>query len=187
MTPLPRVWRITLIVSLLANVLLIAALVTASYRHDHDGPRGHVKFGLLPSPRAIDRGMREDERAMFRTILDAHRGEVRGTWRGMHDARGRIDAALRAEPFDRARLDAAFAELRRHGTRTADHVQDAIGDFAEKLDADGRARLADALKHRRHMSQDKRRLRRDDARRHRANDGKPVAAEAAPTPLARPM
>lgn len=162
MTPLPRAWRITLIVSLLVNALLIAALATTFFRHHH-GPRGPDKFGLLPSPRAIAETMRDDERAMFRGILEAHRAEVRGGWRGMRTAHDGIDAALRAEPFDRARLDAAFAELRRHGTRTADQVQDAIGDFAEKLDADGRSRLADALGKRRYMPHGKRRLRDTDA------------------------
>lgn len=165
MTTLPRVWRITLIVSLLANVLLIAALATTAFRHGHRGPGGPDKFGLLLSPRAIAETMHDDERAMFRGILEAHRAQVRGGWRGMHTARGGIDAALRADPFDRTRLDAAFAELRQHGTRTADHVQDAIGDFAEKLDADGRARLADALKKRRHTPHRDRRPRDADASR----------------------
>jgi uncharacterized membrane protein len=64
-----------------------------------------------------------------------------------------VAAAIRAEPFDRAALDAALATLRSLEVEMAGTVQAIIADLAEQLDAESRDRLAKLLETRRGLDQ----------------------------------
>ncbi|MFC4728326.1 periplasmic heavy metal sensor [Coralloluteibacterium thermophilus] len=146
MTALPRPWRIALVVSLLVNVLLAAALATFALRSPEEPPRtrGGGLAGM-PHPRALAEAFGEERRVLLHEIWDTHRETMRPRWRAMHAARQDISNALRAQPFVRADLDAAFARLRAADAEMAETAQAALGDFAERLDDAERARLADML------------------------------------------
>lgn len=51
-------------------------------------------------------------RAEVAAALATHRDELQDAFRGVRDARRQVFAAMRADPFDEAALQAAFAQLR---------------------------------------------------------------------------
>ena len=135
-----------LIVSVALNVFLVGAMVGGAYRWTTTRPAPPAS--AAPHPRTL--------RAAAATLSDGRRLQLREALR--HTSRinrplilsaqaGRRDvvAALKAQPFDPAALDAALAR-----TRTADaalrvQIEQAIGGFAAGLSAEERARLVDAM------------------------------------------
>jgi uncharacterized membrane protein len=69
-------------------------------------------------------------------------------------ARQVVADAIKAEPFDRAKLETAFAALREHDAAMAAGAQDWLVDFVAGLDPEGRAKVAELLT-RRHKPPDK--------------------------------
>ena len=118
--------RWVLLLSLALNVALGAALLLPLVAADHyRGQRsGHSHGGdHMPSPRQLRRLLGEEREAVVDAVFEKHRPALRETFRPLHAARGAVHAAMHAEPFDRAALDAAFAELRERDAATAAAVQ----------------------------------------------------------------
>lgn len=141
-----RPWRIALIVSLLLNAVLVAALATFYLRGPDEPPRPRgVSISGLLHPRAIVEAVGAEHRPQLEASWHPHREAMRARWHTLYQARVDVSDALRAQPFSRAALDAAFARLREAEGATAEVAQAAIGDFAETLDDTERARFADLL------------------------------------------
>lgn len=144
MNNLSRPLRITLIVSLLLNVLLFTGLATVwLQRPSERGPRSTSLS--IPHPRELARNLPEDRRPLLREVLQQHRGKLRESVRELRASRREVAAAMVAEPFDAARVEAAFAVLREHDARTAARAQHMLIDFAGRLDAHERQRIAELL------------------------------------------
>lgn len=140
--------RIALILSLLANFLVVGlmagAMVNAHWRGMHL-MSGSVGFGPL-----TDALTRADRRELFRKFLTA-RGD-RQAERQANDADlAGIVAALKAEPWDRAAVEAALTRLGDRARGRLDQGRDILVQrIAEMTGADRIAfagRIADILAH----------------------------------------
>lgn len=141
----PRLINIALVVSIAFNLLFAGLIVTGAVRNGPFGPdwgrhppRSHFSF----TPHAFMRALPEDERDHARAMMEPHRDEIRQDFGKLRQARAEVAAAVTAQPFDRARLDAALADLRARYQAIAEASQGAIADVIESLDDKGRAETA---------------------------------------------
>lgn len=142
-----KVWRAVLIVSLGLNLavagMIGGALVSGRFG---DGPPMRVDLGLGAFARALDEA---DRRAIGRDLRQM--GALRSD--DLRAPMAEMVAALRADPFDPARLQAAMAaQAARLGSVQA-QAQTAVLARVAAMQAAQRAALADRLDHElRHMS-----------------------------------
>ena len=172
--------RWVLLLSLALNVALGAALLLPLVAADHyRGQRsGHSHGGdHMPSPRQLRRLLGEEREAVVDAVFEKHRPALRETFRPLHAARGAVHAAMHAEPFDRAALDAAFAELRERDAATAAAVQAMLAEVIAQLTPDERARIAASMEKRERERQERWKKRRETRR------DKAAAQHRAPSPL----
>lgn len=140
--PLRR-WRLATLGALLVAVALGAALATvllarAHHRHPH-------AVMALPGLRVLAGELEPTERAALRNAFRERHPQMRERIDALHAARATVVEVLRVEPFDRARLEAAFAALRSQDAAAAEGVHATLVELAVALDPAGRARLADAV------------------------------------------
>jgi uncharacterized membrane protein len=123
-------------VSLAVNGLLAALLFFHPGRHGdhHHGP--DVRVGRL------DQHLTPESQDALRAAVDRHREALRDEFLAMRDARERIADALEAEPYDRAGLEAAFAEVNRHQDVIRSTIQESFADAAARMPAEERVKLA---------------------------------------------
>ncbi|MGY6518465.1 MAG: periplasmic heavy metal sensor [Lysobacteraceae bacterium] len=123
---------------LLASVLLNLSLLVAG---------GLWWWGQRPSqaPTAPTSQAAQEDRERFRAQLAGDRERFRAHRRAVAGARATAADALRAEPFDPAALETAFAALRQAEGRAAVDTHEALLAFAGSLDAQGRERMAQRI------------------------------------------
>jgi hypothetical protein len=95
-----------LVLSLALNAAWMGYLGSTLFR---DRGRG------FPAERLVALGARslpEPLRERIAAELEPHGAELRSAFRDVRDARRAVFEAMRAEPFDRAAVEAAFADLR---------------------------------------------------------------------------
>lgn len=133
-----------LAISLILNVFLLAVVVGGIARTA--GPWGPP--GMSPE-RATSwsehrrlHALSGDQRTMVREAFAHHRDALRDQGRALHEARREVRAALAAEPFDRARLAAAFAALRSVTGAGQAALHTVLIDIAAQLPAEARTVLA---------------------------------------------
>src|SRR5262249_15062549 len=116
----------------------------------HGGPglRG------LPSPRELRDVLSESDEAKLDSLLRAHRPQFRERLEKLFAGRQAVADAIKAEPFDRAKVAAAFAALREQEADLAAGAQDWLVEFVAGLGPEGRAKVAAVLT-RRHKPSDK--------------------------------
>ena len=94
-----------------------------------------------------------DDTAAIGGLVDAvaarHRETMRVRIERMDEARATVREALRAEPFDRAALDDAFAGLREADSRTAAEAHALISEVAAEANPSERERLSRLMEGRR--------------------------------------
>lgn len=82
-------------------------------------------------------------------VAARHRETMRVRIERMDEARATVREALRAEPFDRAALDDAFAGLREADSRTAAEAHALISEVAAEANPSERERLSRLMEGRR--------------------------------------
>jgi uncharacterized membrane protein len=145
---LSRPMRLLVVASLALNVFLIGAVAADAVMHrGWFGMFGHGRPGImgLPSPHELRAVLPENDEAILEQALQSHRAQFHEHLDALFAARAEVAAAVKAEPFDRAKLEAAFAALRERDAAIAAGAQDMLVDFISKLDAAGRARVAGLL------------------------------------------
>jgi uncharacterized membrane protein len=100
---------------------------------DPEGGPAHRLMRLLP-PEARD---------TMRQSFEAAGPDIRARAKALREARDRVRDAIAAEPFDRARLDAALSDMRVHVDALQTAVQAAIADGVSKLPADVRRKVSE--------------------------------------------
>lgn len=100
--------------------------------------RPKAPSGWRPSRHAVER---PDAVPGLRQMLREHRPELREQRRALAAARQAVSEALVAEPFERERLEAAFAELRQHTNGMQEVMHRRLTDFAQGLPREDRERL----------------------------------------------
>jgi uncharacterized membrane protein len=136
----PRRWtRVLLAVSLALN-LLVAGLAVGAMVRGGPAPGGR-DFGLGPLSEALSR---EDRKALREAFLDLH-PDVRAGRRAMRADFDTLLAALRADPFDPAALDAALETIARRNTELLETGRGLVAARLKTMDASARAEFADRL------------------------------------------
>ena len=139
-----------LIVSLAVN-LFLAGIVGMRYWREHFRPQ--PDRAMMGPVGRITQGLPESGRAKVRATMDAKREQYREQGREFRRARSEAMQALAAEPFDRAKVDAAFAEARRRADSMSAIMQTALIEASAQLTPEERKafreRLADRERERR--------------------------------------
>lgn len=90
------------------------------------------------------------ERAAFVEAVSGHREAMAAAAGAVHEARRKVNMAMAAEPFDRAALDAAFAELRASSDQFRTAMHRAIADGVQGISVESRRHLAERDRRGRH-------------------------------------
>ncbi len=156
---LSRPTRFLLVGSLALNLFGIGAIAADAImdRDGHGGLFGHCRpprFMGLPSPRELREVLPENDQAKLDNLLQANRAQFHQRLDELFAARQVVADAIKAEPFDRAKLATAFAALREREAAMAAGAQDWLVGFVAGLDPQARARVAELLT-RRHRPPDK--------------------------------
>ncbi len=127
---------VVLLVSLAAN-LLVAGFAVSRFRGPPPPGGGEidriVALGIRAFPPEIQGDIRDQVRA--------HRGEFRAGLVAVQAARQQMFAAMRANPFDRAALDQAFANVRATTDEVQTVGQDIVAGAIAQAPPDVRARI----------------------------------------------
>jgi hypothetical protein len=132
-------WAIAIFAILFLSLgvnLVVAGFSVARFGGPHGPPNfieRIVAIGIRAFPPPIQRTIEEEARARrdeMRVLLDA-----------VQDSRMHMFEAMRADPFDHAALDAAFAELRSRTTELQKAGQDIVGRAVAAAPADVRGRI----------------------------------------------
>jgi uncharacterized membrane protein len=155
---LSRRMRILVIASLALNVFGIGAIAAdAIMDRGHGGLFGHCRpprFVGLPSPRELREVLPEADQAKLKVLMEANRPQFHQRVDALFAARQQVADAVRAEPFDPARLETAFAALREREAAMAAGSQSWLAAFVAQLTPESRAKVAELLT-RRHKRRDK--------------------------------
>ncbi len=106
------------------------------------GPPGQPDGPLAGAIRRIAATLPDDQRAVFEQAFVSRRRDIAQASFALRDARLRLRDALTAEPFDRARVDQGFAELRRRNDELQRVLHDAATEGAATLPVEARRRIA---------------------------------------------
>ena len=148
----PRWLTVALLVSLAVNLLVVGVIaghLLSGQRHMWQRPdamRSETSMRDRPGEmvmRRMAQAVPTEHRAAFEAAMAEHRTQLAEAGRAVRDARMKVRDAMMAEPLDRARLDAAFAELRARGQGLQAALHAAVSDAAAKLPADARTKLAE--------------------------------------------
>lgn len=136
-----KLWRAVLVVSLGLNLavagMIGGAIVSGRFG---DGPPMRVDLGLGPFARALDDA---DRRAIGRDLRQMR--DLRSD--DLHAPMTEMIAALRADPFDPARLQAAMAAQAARLNAVQGRAQAALLARVDAMQSAQRAALADRLEH----------------------------------------
>lgn len=130
-----------LIASLALNLFLAGVLGVRYWREQQwraertmTGPIGRIAQGLP-----------ESGRTKVRAVIDSRRDQIREQGREYRRARGEAMQALAAEPFDRMKVEAAFAEARRRADAMSATMQAAMIEASAQLSAEERKAFRERL------------------------------------------
>ncbi|MAJ62857.1 MAG: hypothetical protein CL558_02290 [Alphaproteobacteria bacterium] len=130
------VLAIALFLSLGLNLALGGFIAgKGGFRH---GPGGHVARGF----HEVARTMNDADRKVLREAFKEGMSAMRGAREERRELGGAVRRALKAEPFDRAALEAAMADFDQHRDRVGSAMQSAFVEAAGRLSPDGRRKLA---------------------------------------------
>jgi uncharacterized membrane protein len=140
-----RWMKVLLVVSLALNLLVAGALIGAVLGHDRAErrERSEVPREFMRSPflGALDG---EDRRAVGRELM-REEGSLRQNRAELRARFERLLAAIRAEPFDRAVIEAILDEQRAAGARRLELAEEAVLDRLSAMSPAARAAYADRL------------------------------------------
>lgn len=137
----PRRWAILGVISLVLNVFLIGFIA------------GRFAFGPSGcSPRGHARGAHRERGAFIGQLAEPDRAELRRSAALVREAHAAIRAALLAEPFDPARLEAELAKLREQSGKLGLQLHTNLLELARDATPEERRRLAESrLTRREHL------------------------------------
>jgi uncharacterized membrane protein len=130
-----------LFVSLAANVFL--GSVAAGRWLSEPPKRERTSTGLQRELRGMVEELPEAQRRPLIERWDAYRATDRQTRERYATVRQQVQQAMMAEPFDRAALEAAFAELRRTAQEKYGEMHTLMADTVAALPADQRRAFAE--------------------------------------------
>ena len=149
----PRRWiPIALLISGVLNLLLIGLGVGHWYHHrdmmaaGDGGPVTGRTFSGGPGEHGFERVLQyvpADQRDEVRGAMRKLRESRQANFEKLQMLRSDVDTALTTEPFDRAKVEAAYAALRKQGAAMQDSSQNALIDIVAKLPLEARQKMAE--------------------------------------------
>ena len=143
-------WRTLLFVSVALNLLVVGAVAgawSAGVRLEREADNGAI-VERFPGPRAFLQALPQQTRAVMREQLAAGWDDSREKRRAAQQARRDAFAAAAQEPYDAARVRAAFANLRAADQAAIgvfhDNVADALGQLTPEQRREALAALRTA-------------------------------------------
>ena len=141
--------KIALVVSLALNLLVVGLIAGAMIRHDRE-ERGERDRARVETPRDFVRSpflgaLEPDERRAVGRELMAAEGSIRENRAELRARFERLLEAIRAEPFDRAAVEAVLDEQRAVGARRLEIAEEAVLDRLSAMPPAARAAYADRL------------------------------------------
>lgn len=136
-----RTWA--LLASLVANLFLGGVLLGRNLAPAQ--PAAPVGSGARAGGggmAARARSLPTAERLKFMAVFARHRAEIRAARAELHLKGDLSRAAMTANPYDRARAEAAFADVRAASARLQAALQTALADAAADLSPEARGQLA---------------------------------------------
>jgi uncharacterized membrane protein len=137
--------RVLLLASLALNLFFVGAAGTLLTRHYLSPPAASVPIDRSVAGR-IDRlaaTLPASDADILRAEVRADSARVEAAQSNYRQAQERVREALRAEPFDPARLSAAMAETRNARPAFDQALQELIASAAAKISKAGREKIAD--------------------------------------------
>jgi len=141
-----------LVASLGVNLFVGGMVLGGRFHHPPPGTffqsegreRGEAGRGM--SAFLMDRmagALPREARGEFRRAVGEHRAAMAEADKNFRETRDKLRAAMAAEPFDRAALDAAFAEMRTRMGESQAAMHAALTDAAARLSPEARKRLSE--------------------------------------------
>jgi hypothetical protein len=163
---LSRSARIVLLLSLALNIALGTMLwMHGPWRDGRDRGSHRAPPGLhLFDVRALKRSLPAERQKVLDDAIAVHREPMRAALGRLFEARIAVRDAIRAPAYDRAALDAAFAQLRSAEATTAGEAQAMLGDVLDAATPEERVTLSEMMAKRSPRA-------RADRREHRQGDG----------------
>lgn len=131
-----------MIASLALNLFLAGVLGVRYWREQQWRSERAMTGGPIGR---IAQGLPESGRTKVRAVIDSKRDQIRELSRDYRRARGEAMQALAAEPFDRAKVDAAFAEARRRADAMSATMQAAMIEASAQLTPEERKAFRDRM------------------------------------------
>lgn len=123
-------WAIIFFISLALNIFLAAVIGAGIWKSkEHQAFRGPPVYSAPWAGRVLGDEVREKSRAIMRERRAAIR-ESRRRLRELHEA---AQAALTAQPYDRAALEKALADLRAHSQQALSGMHGHLATLSEQL------------------------------------------------------
>lgn len=119
-----------LIASLALNLFLAGVVGVRYWREQQWRSERSTMTGPIGR---IAQGLPESGRTKVKAVLDSRREQIREQNREFRRARSEAMQALAAEPFDRAKVEAAFAEARRRADGVSAIMQGAMIEASAQL------------------------------------------------------
>lgn len=161
-----RRWAIIFFISLALNIFLGAVIAAGVWKaKERRAFRGPPVYSAPWAAKVLGDDVRAKSRAIMRERRQAIR-ESRVRFRELHEA---AQAALAAQPFDRAALEKALADLRAHSERAQKGMHGNLAELSEQLSDEQRRRLSANVG--RMMEHRAERFRRFEERRRRRQEG----------------
>lgn len=141
-----RPLRYILLASLALNLALGVSLAWLAFKPGHPPAEARAREPRpMFHPEALRRALPKERGELLDAVLASHRDAMHARIDRMAQAREGVREAMRAEPFERERLDAAFAQLRDTESRTAQEAHALLADLATQATPQERERLAGLL------------------------------------------
>jgi uncharacterized membrane protein len=134
---LPRRFLLLMAASLALNLFFFGALAARMWLPMHRPELGVHAF--------LRHSGLEHASPDVQAVVHENRAVVRQRMHELGEARKHTRAALQAEPFDGAQLDAAFEQVRTRTVAMQKDMHKALSDVARQLDAKQRKQMAEAL------------------------------------------
>jgi uncharacterized membrane protein len=138
---LPKRFVIILAASLALN-LFFFGLVAARFAW---GGRGFMRDGMSGENAFLRRSGLHSAGPKAQEVLRRYRASVREGAHSLHAARAEVRAALQAEPYDAARVEKAFSDVRARTAAMQLEIHTALISLSGDLTPAQRERLADSL------------------------------------------
>lgn len=132
--------RIFLAVSVALNLFLAGMMIAWHMRPPPPPPPGPWFERMI---QRMSADLPPADQAILRSSYEARRQELDRMDKEVQAAREKVSAAMRAQPYDPAALEAAMAAARDVREPVIETVEQAVAEAAAKMSPEGRTKLAD--------------------------------------------